>query len=102
NISVIFNPNRSGVQNDTLIIYSNNGGKKYTKIPLTGNGLLPAKIQLGSTSWSHTLLSGTFTEDTLIIYNRGQANLTFTITGSAPWLSLNITSGTITVNDSAI
>jgi|GEM_PF-1610690 len=99
-INLSFNPLTPGMAYDSLLIMSNASNAGTLKVPLSGDGITPPEIYLTQTSYSGTFACNDIYYDSVMVYNIGQENLDFEITGSQPWISGTPASGFVAGGDS--
>lgn len=99
-ISPGFAPTMQGPDSDTLWIISNASNADTLKVALTGEGITPPEIAVSGTSFSYTFACNDIYSDSIKIFNLGQENLDFDISGSAGWISGSPAQGTVAGGDS--
>jgi subtilisin family serine protease len=82
-VSVIFNPAVAGTYNGTLIIESDAEDNPAIAIALTGNAAIGSQISVTPSSISRRALPGDSVTSDIVITNRGDMPLDFTVTTNA-------------------
>ncbi|MBK8807413.1 MAG: choice-of-anchor D domain-containing protein [Bacteroidales bacterium] len=98
-LTISFSPDSSGIRTDSLLIYSEGGVKN---ILISGFCMTPPKVVVNK-----VLIKGNYAAeysytDTILIINKGIADLEFSLKNSVPWLSFKTESGVVKQSDTAI
>jgi hypothetical protein len=93
NVTVTFSPQTLGTTDGLLRVHSNDP-KEWPSLSLTGEGLAP-DIEVTPIAFHEAVYEGHTGDAEMFIENQGTYELSFNITDSEIWLSVNPTSGTI-------